>query len=160
MKTYIILTASLCYLISQTGNAQITENRKISFTLAEAQTFAIENNLNVENARLDIEAARQVIKENTALGLPQISAGATYTNNLQLMTTLIPSEFFGEEPGTYIPVKFGTQHNATANVIANQLLFNGPYIVGLQAASSYRDLTERNLRKQEVDIKEAVAQSY
>ena len=160
MKKYTLLASAFFIFFTSAGNAQLTENRKTSFTLAEAQAFALENNLNVENARLDIEAARQRIWENTALGLPQITAGAMYTNNLQLMTTLIPGEFFGQEPGTYIPVKFGTQHNASANVIANQLLFSGPYIVGLQAASTYKDLTQRSLRKQEADIMEAVAQSY
>jgi outer membrane protein len=73
---------------------------------------------------------------------------------------LIPAEFFGGEAGTYMPVKFGTQHNATANLIANQLLFSGPYIVGLQAASTYKELTKKSLRKQEADMREAVAQSY
>ncbi len=155
-----IFAAALLLLFAIKGNAQITENNKTFFTLSEAQAYALEHNLNVENARLDVDAARQRIWENTAMGLPQITAGASYTNNLQLMTTLIPGEFFGEPPGTYIPVKFGTQHNASANIIANQLLFSGPYIVGLQAASTYKDLTQKTLRKQEADIKEAVAQSY
>jgi outer membrane protein TolC len=154
------LAAGIGLLVFNQGYAQINDSGENAFSLAEAQAFALEHNVNVENARMDIEAARQRIWENTAMGLPQISAGAQYTNNLQLMTTLIPGEFFGEEAGTYIPVKFGTQHNATANVIANQLLFNGPYIVGLQAASTYKDLTQRNLHKQEIEIKEAVAQSY
>lgn len=160
MRRYAIFAAAFLMLFAYRGSAQITGNRKTAFTLAEAQAFALENNPNIDNARLDVDAARQRIWENTALGLPQITAGATYTNNLQLMTTLIPGEFFGGEAGTYIPVQFGTQHNASANVIANQLLFSGPYIVGLQAASTYKNLTQRNLRKQEADIKEAVAQSY
>jgi outer membrane protein len=160
MKKYPLMAAAFWMAFACTGNGQVSPVRKTSFTLAEAQAFAVENNLNVENARLDIEAARQRIWENTAMGLPQINAAASYTNNLQLMTTLIPGEFFGEEPGSYVPVKFGTQHNASANVIANQLLFNGPYIVGLQAASTYKDLTQKSLQKQEADIREAVAQSY
>ena len=139
------------------GLAQISEG-KIAFTLAEAQSYALENNL--YNSRLDVDAARQRIWENTAIGLPQVSAGAGYTNNLQLMTTLIPAEFFDGEAGTFIPVQFGTQHNATANVVVSQLLFSGPYIVGLQAASKYMELTESALLKSETDIREAVAQSY
>ncbi len=160
MNKHTLLVLTLCFLFAGYGNAQSTDNRKSSFTLEEAQEFAIENNLNIENARLDVESAVQRVRENAAMGLPQINAGAQYTNNLQLMTQLIPAEFFQGEPGTYIPVKFGTQHNATANVIANQLLFSGPYIVGLQAASTYKELTKKSLRKQEADMREAVAQSY
>ena len=55
------------------------------------------------------------------MGLPQLAGDISYTNNLQLMTTLIPAEFMGGEPGTYVPVKFGTQHNASASIIANQM---------------------------------------
>ena len=136
------------------------EPRKTAFTLAEAQAYAIANNLNVANSRLDLEAARQVIRENVAMGLPQVSGDLAYTNNLQLMTTLIPAEFMGGEPGTYVPVKFGTQHNASASIIANQMLFNGPWIAALQGASTYKDLMNKTLEKSEADIKEAVAQSY
>jgi len=160
MSKSLILVSILFMIIATSVKAQVSEKKISYFTLAEAQAYALENNKNVENARLDIEAAKQRIWENTAMGLPQITAGATYTNNLQLMTTLIPAEFFQGEPGTYIPVKFGTQHNATANIVANQLLFSGPYIVGLQAASTYKDLTQRSFQKKEADIKEAVAQSY
>lgn len=141
------------------GPAQVTRG-KTMYSLKEAQDYALENNLNIVNARLDVDAARKRIWENTAAGLPQVSASAGYTNNLQLMTTLIPAEFFQGEPGTFIPVQFGTQHNASANVIATQLLFSGPYIVGLEAASKYKELTERNLVRSESDIREAVAQSY
>jgi outer membrane protein TolC len=160
MRKYTLMVSAVWLLLGVQGQGQYTEEKKTNFTLAEAQAFAVSNNLNVANARLDIESARQRVWENTAMGLPQISAGATYTNNLQLMTTLIPGEFLGGEEGSYIPVKFGTQHNATANVIATQLLFSGPYIVGLQAASTFKDLTQKNYDKQEADLKEAVAQSY
>ena len=128
-----ILTILICILLlplTHQGLAQISEGKK-QFSLAEAQSYALQNNLNVQNARMDVDAARQLIRENTATGLPQVSAGAAYTNNLQLMTTLIPAEFFGGEAGTFMPVQFGTQHNATANLVASQLLFSGPYIVGL-----------------------------
>ncbi len=162
MKLPDILMTALLMLTVFTANAQTIaiEPKKTSFTLAEAQAFALEHNLNVENARLDYESARQLIRENTALGLPQVNADIGYTNNLQLMTTLIPAEFMGGEPGTYIPVKFGTQHNGSAGIIANQMLFNGPWIAALQAAGTYKDLMNRTLQKSEADIKESVAQSY
>jgi len=159
MKIALSILSISLLLLTQQGYAQLNRDKQ-SFSLAEAQDYALQHNLNVQNARLDVDAARQRIWENTATGLPQVTAGAGYTNNLKLMTTLIPAEFFQGEPGTFIPVQFGTQHNATANVVATQLLFSGPYIVGLQAASKYKELTERSLIKSESDIKEAIAQSY
>jgi outer membrane protein TolC len=162
MKLTAILMSAILVLGAFSAGAQsmAIEPKKTAFTLAETQAYAIENNLNVENSRLDLESARQLIRENVALGLPQVSGDLSYTNNLQLMTTLIPAEFMGGEPGTYVPVKFGTQHNASASIIANQMLFNGPWIAALQGASTYKDLMNKTLDKSEADIKEAVAQSY
>ena len=162
MKLPVILMSVLFMLTVNTAGAQsiAIEQKKTAFTLAEAQAYALENNLNVENSRLDLESARQLIRENVAMGLPQVAADVGYTNNLQLMTTLIPAEFMGGEPGTYVPVKFGTQHNGSASIIANQMLFSGPWIAALQGASIYKDLMNKTLDKSEADIKEAVAQSY
>ena len=162
MKFPAIWMSAMLLLSAPDAAAQnmAIEPKKTAFTLAEAQAYAIANNLNVANSRLDLEAARQVIRENVAMGLPQVSGDLAYNNNLQLMTTLIPAEFMGGEPGTYVPVKFGTQHNASASIIANQMLFNGPWIAALQGASTYKDLMNKTLEKTEADIKEAVAQSY
>jgi outer membrane protein len=162
MKLPAILMTAMLVLNVFTAATQTmaVEPKKTSFTLAEAQAYAMEHNFNVENARLDIESAKQLIWENTAVGLPQVSGDIGYTNNLQLMTTLIPAEFMGGEPGTYVPLKFGTQHNGSASIIANQMLFNGPWVAALQAASTYKDLMNKTLDKSEADIKQAVAQSY
>ena len=132
----------------------------LSFTLPQAQEYAIKNNLNVRNATIDIDIAQKVIWENTAMGLPQLDGTVGYTNNLSLATTLIPAEFFGGDPGTFQEVKFGTQHNSTASITANQLIFNGPYIVALQAAKIYKRVSEQTLERTENDVREMVAQNY
>lgn len=137
-----------------------SDSGALSFTLKQAQKYAIENNLNVRNAALDVDIAKKVVWENTAMGLPQVSGTIGYTNNLSLATTLIPAEFFGGEPGSFQEVQFGTQHNSTASITANQLLFNGPYIVALQAAKIYKRISEHTLEKTENDVKEIVAQNY
>jgi len=132
----------------------------LSFTLQQAQEYAIKNNLNVRNATIDVDIAQKVIWENTAMGLPQLDGTVGYTNNLSLATTLIPAEFFGGDPGTFQEVKFGTQHNSTASITANQLIFNGPYIVALQAAKIYKKVSEQTLERTENDVREMVAQNY
>ena len=130
-----------------------------SFTVKEAQEFALENNLNVKNARLDVEHAEKVIWENTSTGFPQISSSVSYNNNLNLPTTLLPGEIVGK-PGEDIEVQFGTQHNATAGVNTSQMIFNGPFIVGLQASKIFKKSTEEQLIKTEYDTKELIAQNY
>lgn len=141
------------------GFAQEQEEVK-SFTLREAQIYALEHNYDVINAITDVEIARQKVKENLAIGLPQVDATAGYTNFIELPTTLIPEEFFGGEPGKFQEIQFGTQHNANWSASLNQLIFSGQYFVGLQAAQSYVTLMERSLEKSQIEIKDLIAKSY
>jgi outer membrane protein len=131
-------------------------------SLKEVQEYAVKHSTATQNARLDVAMAKKKIWETTATGLPQISASVSYMNNLQIPTTLIPAEFLDPdaEPGTFIGVKFGTQHNATLSVTLNQLIFSGSYIVGLQASKIYLRLSHEQLSKSEIDVKEAVTNTY
>jgi outer membrane protein TolC len=131
-------------------------------SLKEVQEYAVKHSTATQNARLDVAMAKKKIWETTATGLPQVSAKVSYMNNLQIPTTLIPAEFLDPdaEPGTFIGVKFGTQHNATMSVTMDQLIFNGSYIVGLQASKIYLRLSREQLIKSEIDVKESVTNTY
>ena len=142
----IILTALLGLLLSYSG--LISQEVK-KFSLKEAQQYAIENNYRIKNAKTDIEIARQRVKENTAIGFPQVSGSASYNDFLELPTQLIPGEFFGLPAGEFAEIQFGTQHNATWSVSVSQLLFSGQYLVGLQAARAYQVLTQSVYQKNE-----------
>lgn len=141
------------------GNAQDSAVVR-QFSLREAQIYALEHNYDVINAITDVEIARKKVKENLAIGMPQIDASAGYTNFIELPTQLIPAEFFGGEAGEFLEIKFGTQHNANWNASLNQLIFSGQYIVGLQASKAYVGLMTRSLEKNQIEIKDLIAKSY
>ena len=63
------------------------------------------------------------------------------TNALKQPVSLIPAEFFGGNPGEFAEVIFGTQQSATATATLNQLLFDGSYIVGLQSAKVFLEIS-------------------
>jgi len=44
-----------------------------AFTVAEAQKYALENNLDYQNSSLDIKIAKKKVWETTATGLPQLN---------------------------------------------------------------------------------------
>jgi len=150
----IVFLFSCCTLFSKAEG-----EKKRTFSLEEAQNFAIENNLNIKNAAADVIIARKKIWETTAIGLPQVNGSVNYTDNLSLATVLIP-DFFGGNPDEMVEVQFGTQHNASVSISANQLVFSGPYIVGLMAAKVYKQISQQNLEKTEIDIKELVTRNY
>jgi outer membrane protein len=131
----------------------------LSFSVREAQDYAVKNSYSVRNSQFDLDIARKKVKENLSYGFPQISASVDYSYFLALPTSLIPGEFFGQ-PGEYIEVQFGTKNNMTAGVTLNQLIFDGRYFIGLEYARIYEELSMQSLEKSEEDIKETVTQTY
>lgn len=133
----------------------------LSFTLKEAQDFAVKNNYNVQNSAIDVEIAQKKVKENMSYGFPQISASADYNYFIALPTSLIPAEFFpGGTPGEFIEIQFGLKQNLTAGVTLNQLIFDGRYFIGLQYAKLYEQLSTESLEKSGFNVKENVTQTY
>ncbi len=152
------MSITIALLIAVNTTAQEPSPDTLRYSLREAIVFAVEHNLNAENARLDVRSADKRIWETAASGLPQVNASATYNNNLSLATTLIP-DFFND-PTQKIEIQFGTRHFATAGVSASQLIFSGQYIVGLQTAKLYREFSEKSLDLTEQQVATAVTQGY
>ncbi len=134
----------------------------LRFSLKQAQEYAVAFSTDTRNSRIDVAMARKKIWETTASGLPQLNATLSYRDNLKIPTTLIPAKFLDPDAGEgeFIGLKFGTQHNATFDVTATQLVFNGSYIVALQASKVYLQLAQNLQEKKEIDIRETVANTY
>ncbi|MCF8302923.1 MAG: TolC family protein [Bacteroidales bacterium] len=134
----------------------------MELSLKKARQYALENSYGIMNARLDIKKAKEQVWETTASGLPQVSANVNYRNNLKLPVTLVPAKFFDPNApeGEFAELKFGTQHNASLTVQANQLIFSGPYIVGLKASRTYLELSKKQMEKREMEVRETVSMTY
>lgn len=142
-----------------TAKAQDTK-KSFNFSLEQAISHALTNNYSVINANRDIESSKEKKWETTAMGLPQISAGLDYTNNIVLQKSVVPAEFFGGNPGEFAEVAFGTKHNMMARATLSQLIFDGSYIVALQASKTYLKYYENAKQKTDTEIKEAVINAY
>jgi outer membrane protein len=129
-------------------------------SLDDAINFAKENNTKIKNARLDEKTAREDVNEVISTGLPQITAGGSFTHNLQIATQLIPGEVLGQPAGTFVPVKFGTDYNVAGDITMDQLIFDGTFFLGLKAARQYQMLSNINTQKTEVDVTLETAKAY
>ncbi|MDX1463535.1 MAG: TolC family protein, partial [Marinirhabdus sp.] len=136
------------------------QSTSYQFSLEEAITFAIDSNYTALNARRDIAKAIKQKWETTASGLPQISGQLAYQNNLKQPVTLIPAEINGGPPGTFVPVVFGTEQNMNAVATLNQLIFDGSYLVGLQAAKAFLDFSENAAEKTHLEVRKGVINAY
>jgi len=131
-----------------------------TFTLEEAISYGLQNSYNSEIARKDVAIALKQKWEIISQGLPQISGNAEYRNNLKQPVTLIPGEIAGGQPGTFVPVTFGTKQNLSATATWNQLIFDGSYIVGVQSAKTLLQISENAKVKTDLSVKEAITNAY
>ncbi len=131
-----------------------------SFTLKEAKDFALKNNSSIKMSQNDLLSARMKVRETTAIGLPQVKGNISYKDFIKQPVSLVPAEFFGGQEGTFAEITFGTEQNATAEIQASQLVFDGSYIVGLQTTKTFLELSKLNLEKTELDIEKQIAHSY
>ncbi|HSL85653.1 MAG TPA: TolC family protein [Bacteroidales bacterium] len=152
---FVVLVVSLILCGNETS-AQVNE---MMLSLEEARQYAVANNKMVKSARMDVEASGISVWETISSALPRVEATGSFADNLKLMTTLLPGEFFGQ-PGEKIPVTFGSKYNSGASIQASMVLFNAPLFIGIEATKLAKKLTEENLIKTELEIRESVSSIY
>jgi len=131
-----------------------------SFTLEEAMKYGAKNSYETKLSKMDLEIAKKKVKETIAIGLPQISGKGSYQNFLEQPVQLVPAEFFGGQAGEFAEVIFGTKQNVSGELSASQLIFDGSYIVGLQATRAYTNFSEVQLSQTKLNAKEKIAEAY
>ena len=156
MKTNLklLMLLMLCF------NQIIAQDLPKRVTLEQAVTFGQENNRQILNASREVQRAYKERWSTIAIGLPQISASANYQNFLELPTSLIPAQFFGGKEGEFAEVQFGTPQTMDGGVTLQQLLFDGSYIVGLEASKVYLDISKNILEKTALEIKKNIVSTY
>lgn len=155
MRKLILACISTCFFLIT--NAQ---EKTMNLSLNEAINFAIENSYNTKASKNDIKSATEKVWETTTIGLPQINGAIDYQNWLKQQVSLLPAEITGGTPGTFTPVTFSTKQNIGATVTLKQLLFDGSYLVGLQASKTYLKISKQANEKTELLTREAVINAY
>ena len=153
---YLILIFCLFSVIS--AKAQLTDSLA-NFSLKEAIDYAQNHQSSILNATIDEEIAKNTVKQTIGIGLPQLNGNVNFQDFLKVPTNLLPGEFFGK-PGTQVPVQFGVQYQSSFGLELNQLLFDGSYLVGLQASKTYKELSIKNLKRSRIETAVAVTKAY
>ncbi len=156
MKKVTLLLASALILFSSNLMAQNTNQ----LTAQQTVDYGLKNAYQVKNALLDVLIQQQSNRDITSAAYPQINANGSFNDYLNIPTSLLPGEFFGGAPGTFIPVKFGTKYSSSAGVSFNQILFDGQVFVGLQARKTSIDLRQKAAELTEENIKANIYKIY
>ncbi len=143
-------------VVTSALNAVAQEPLKLS--LQDALKLAMQNNTNILNSELDLAMAKKKIWETTATGLPHADAKASYT--FYPKVPVLPASFFDPNAAEGATISLMPKQNVVADITVSQLIFNGSYIVGLQAVKVYYGLTEQNKEKARLDVIETVVNTY
>jgi len=156
---------------------QAQEVQTEPFTLEQCIQFALDNSIAAKNADIDQRIAKAKVNETIGIGLPQISGTGSVVYNQKL-----PRFFttYKEGPGGFIQIDTAIAKNlgvkdgdvvaaqnffqlktaGNASVTANQIIFNGSYLVGLKASSVYRDLSAKSAIQTDQTIIQQVTKAY
>lgn len=160
MKRLLILT-SLMLMLSVGLRAQpATTSAKRAFTLKEAMDYAVTNSYTAKNSAIDLEKAKRQMNELIGIGAPQISGSVSYNYNIKPPVAFFPAAFFGGPPGEFQAITISPKQNSTLGLSLNQLLLDGTYFIGLQAAKKYKEISVDVNQKDLMGIKADVATSY
>lgn len=134
----------------------LSSKAQSSFTLDEAISYALKNNRNVVNAEKGIDAAYKQKWETTADGLPQVNGAASYNYWLKQQVQPLPFGPNGEEVLTAL----GKPQTTSGSISVSQKLFDGSYLVALQSAKVFLEISKNQKLKTDVQIKEQVINAY
>lgn len=158
MKKYLLLLALVGLSATPLAAQQLVELK-----LADALSYALENNPNAKNARLELLISKATIKETTSRGLPQINGAYNLDYNPKIPVVFLPNQPpFGDPsiPSDVIPARFGVSYSSGLGVTVSQMIFDGSFFVGLRAAKTLLGLTNLDLKKAEIDVVENVKKAY
>ncbi len=157
MNKFFIFIVLICY-------TSLAQPKMLS--LEQAITHALKHNRNVINADRDIQIAYKEQWSTIATGLPQISASAGYSRALKLPVSLVPTDLIGRDsdsmgdPEPFTELTFGTKQSINAQVKVEQLIFDGSYIVGVQASKVYLAISQQLKVKTDQEITRLTTQAY
>lgn len=148
------------------GNTQNSANTSAknleNYTLEQCVEYAIQNRTEVKNAQLDNQIAKAKVGEVRAIGLPQVNASLALVDNYKVPVNFLPAQIINPQApeGEFVPVTFQPQYVGQASIELQQLVFSGSYILGLRAASTYTQLSEKQITQSKIEVAEAVSKAY
>lgn len=144
-----LLAGSMSFARAQSGE----------MSLQQCVQYGLTNNKGVLKSKMDIDRVNEKRAETRSEYLPQVNGTISFQDNLKLQTSILPGELAGQ-PGTQIPVQFGTKYNTTAGVDAKQVLYNQSLIYAMKLTRQNMKVSEINVKKTEEQLIYDIASAY
>ena len=108
----------------------------LKLTLEQAVAIALENNHELEAARLEVGRADARVSEAVGTALPKLDFNARYAYALKKPVFYLP-DFLNPESDKVTPIEIGATHAVDAGFVAEQILFDAAVYIGIGAAKTY-----------------------
>jgi len=158
-----------------------------AFSLQDAIQYALQNNNDARNAKLEVDKARWRNWEIKSVGLPTIAAGVDYTyyfkrpifpaadqlfNDPNSPTTQVFSYLAQQDPniGQLLynnainsknqQISFVLPHNLSTNIQLTQVLLDGRYFIGLKATRDFTTTARLTKDLSDQEVKYNIIKSY
>ncbi len=176
-SSWTIFSIVMMFAAGQLSAQERTESSSAPsgpLSLEQCIDYALGNSINAQNAILDEQIAQAKVKETVGIGLPQISGNASINHNQKLQRffgtysdaasgfSFFPAGIPGAQNGDVLaaPNFFQLQSSGNMSLSVNQIIFNGSYIVGLQASNTYKELSQKTTLQTREQIVEQVTKAY
>ena len=157
MKRIFLLIAVVSFFLIH-SETQAQPKPALSFSLKEAQDYAYANNYDLKNSAYDVEIAKKMIKQDMAIGFPQIDGGIDYVDYLSVPVMVLPPEL--AQMFHMNAISFTDEYNATLRARLSQLLYSGQYLVGIQTAKAYLETAKQKMLKDKLDVRDLLSEAY
>ncbi|MDA0907033.1 MAG: TolC family protein [Bacteroidetes bacterium] len=118
----------------------------LTMTLEQAIQTALASNREIRKAALGVKDGDAQVLSAWAEVLPDVSASANYTRNIEIPVNFIPAQVFDPSApaGELVPVQFGTDNNWQGGLTVSQNIFKGQAIIGLSTSRLYKLAQSQN----------------
>jgi outer membrane protein len=134
----------------------------VELTLDQVIRSALENNRELEAARLQLAGAGGQVREAWSAVYPTVNLVANYTRNLEVPAQFLPAQILDPdaEPGELIAVRFGSDNAWFGQMRLEQPVFQATAFLGVGAAARYQSLQEEVVRGRTQEIVTRAKQRY
>jgi outer membrane protein TolC len=133
-----------------------------SFSLQRAIGLALENNRDLQEARLGLMTADQQVREAWGSLYPTVDASVGYQRNIAIQEVFLPAIIFDASapPDQLVPVRFGADNNWSAWLFVTQPIFDAGAFVGVGTAGRFQQLQREVVRGQAQQVASRVRRTY
>ncbi len=160
MHIRFIIALLLTFILFTDSKAQQHKDSVITLDLSKAIEMALANAPDMRRALLSVKDADQLENLAWAEVLPTISSDLGYTRNMEIPVNFVPGEFFGGEPGTLVPIAFGTDNSWDGGFTVRQTLFRGQAFIGISTSTVFRIAQLENFRATSQQVVTQIRQAY